>query len=62
VRAEPALNLCFRRADAMNVMRPISILRRPGALTIATLAVFDLAYRLLLRGSVRRKLGMRQQP
>jgi hypothetical protein len=43
-------------------MRSISILRRPGALTIATLAVFDLAYRLLLRGSVRRMLGMRQQP
>jgi len=28
---------------------------------IAALAVFDVAYRLLLRGSVRRKLGMRPQ-
>lgn len=46
----------------MHVMRPIPILRRPGALAIATLAVFDLAYRLLLRGSVRRMLGMRPQP
>jgi hypothetical protein len=61
-RAQPALNLRCRRADAMHVMRPISTMRRPGALTIATLAVFDLAYRVLLRGSVRRRLGMRQRP
>ncbi|HLM85218.1 MAG TPA: hypothetical protein VK272_03415 [Solirubrobacteraceae bacterium] len=38
---------------------PSSLLRRPGALTIAILAIVDLAYRLLLREPVRRMLGMR---
>jgi hypothetical protein len=45
----------------MPVTRPVSSLRRPGAIAIATLAAFDLAYRLLLRGSVRRMLGMPSQ-
>jgi hypothetical protein len=36
-------------------------LRRPGALIIATVAVFDVAYHLLLRASVRRMLGMRSE-
>jgi hypothetical protein len=34
-------------------------MRRPGALMIAVLAASDLAYRLLLRESLRRSLGMR---
>jgi len=50
------------RADESPVIRPLWILRRPGAVTIATLAAFDLAYRLLLRESLRRKLGMPPQP
>jgi hypothetical protein len=36
-------------------------LRLPGALIIATLAAFDVAYRLLLREPVRRMLGMRHE-
>jgi hypothetical protein len=36
-------------------------LRRPGALIIATLAAFDVAYHLLLREPVRRMLGMRRE-
>jgi hypothetical protein len=43
------------------VVRPSYLLRRPGAITIAVLAVVDVAYRLLLRGSVRRMLGMPPQ-
>jgi hypothetical protein len=46
----------------MHVLRPSFLLRRPGALAIAIVAVVDLAYRLLLRGPVRRMLGMRSQP
>jgi hypothetical protein len=34
--------------------------RRPGALLIALLAVGDVVYRLLLRGPLRRSLGIRQ--
>jgi hypothetical protein len=49
-------------ADVMHVIRPSFLLRRPGALTIAAVAVVDVAYRLLLRASVRRMLGMRSQP
>jgi hypothetical protein len=40
------------------VVRPSSLLRRPGALIITTLAATDLAYRLLLREPVRRVLGV----
>ncbi|HYM66959.1 MAG TPA: hypothetical protein VEW68_06690 [Patescibacteria group bacterium] len=43
----------------MSLLRPISVLRRPGLL-ITALAATDIAYRLLLRESVRRSLGMRQ--
>jgi hypothetical protein len=32
--------------------------RRPGALIVTVLAATDVAYRLLLRESVRRALGM----
>ncbi len=35
-----------------------SVLRRPGVLIIAVLAASDLAYRLLLRGPVRRVFGV----
>ncbi|HTA12955.1 MAG TPA: hypothetical protein VK765_05990 [Solirubrobacteraceae bacterium] len=40
--------------------RPRSLIRHPGALTIAltTLAATDLAYRLLLREPLRRALGV----
>jgi hypothetical protein len=34
------------------------ILRHPAALIITTLAASDVAYRLLVRASVRRALGM----
>jgi hypothetical protein len=34
------------------------MMRRTGALAIVALAASDLLYRLLLRGSVRRALGM----
>jgi hypothetical protein len=61
-RALKSLTASRERADETPVIRPISILRRPGAVMIATLAAFDLAYRLLLRESVRRKLGMPPQP
>ena len=47
-----------RAADAIGVLHPRSLLRHPGALIITTLAATDLAYRLLLRGAVRRALGM----
>jgi hypothetical protein len=40
------------------VVRPSSLLRRPGALIITTLAATDLAYRLLLREPVRRVFGV----
>jgi hypothetical protein len=40
------------------VIHPRSLLRHPGALIITTLAASDLAYRLLLRDSVRRALGI----
>jgi hypothetical protein len=40
------------------VVRPSSLLRRPGALVITTLVATDLAYRLLLREPVRRVLGL----
>jgi hypothetical protein len=35
-----------------------SLLRRPGVLIITMLAACDVAYRLLLRGPVRRVLGV----
>jgi hypothetical protein len=40
------------------MIRPRSLLRHPGALVITTLAASDLAYRLLLRDSLRRALGI----
>jgi len=42
------------------MIRPSSIVRHPSALTIVLtmLAASDLAYRLLLRGPVRRALGI----
>ena len=47
-------------ADGFYVLRPGSLLSRPSALIITTLAATDLAYRLLLREPVRRVLGLRQ--
>jgi len=38
-----------------------TMLRRTGALAIAALAASDLLYRLLLRESLRRALGMQDQ-
>jgi hypothetical protein len=47
-------------SDAISVISLRSMMRHPSALTIALAAVAagDLAYRLLLRGPVRRALGM----
>jgi hypothetical protein len=42
------------------VRRPLSILRRPGAVIITALAATDVAYRLLLREPLRRALGLRR--
>jgi hypothetical protein len=36
-------------------------LRRPGAVIVAALAIFDVAYHLLLREPVRRMLGIRHE-
>lgn len=46
-------------ADEIHVVRPSFLLRGPGALIITTLAIGDVAYRLLLREPVRRMLGIR---
>lgn len=48
-------------ADAVDVLllRSNALLRRPVPVVIAVLAATDVAYRLLLRESVRRALGMR---
>jgi hypothetical protein len=51
-------SVCGRAADAISVIRPSSLLRHPGALIITTVAASDLAYRLLLRDSLRRALGI----
>jgi len=40
------------------VLHPRSLLRHPGALIITMLAATDLVYRLLLRESVRRAVGI----
>jgi hypothetical protein len=45
-------------ADAISVIHPRSLLRHPGALIVTVLAASDLAYRLLLRDSLRRALGI----
>lgn len=45
-------------ADAINMRHPRSLLRHPGALIITMLAATDLVYRLLLRESLRRALGV----
>jgi hypothetical protein len=50
-----------RSADAFSAMPPKHRLHRPGALIIATLAAFDVAYHLLLREPVRRMLGIRRE-
>jgi hypothetical protein len=42
----------------LGVLHPRNILRHPAALVIGAVAATDLAYRLLLRASVRRALGM----
>jgi hypothetical protein len=53
-----ALKFTSRRCRCDHVLRPRSLLRHPGALIITTLAASDLAYRLLLRESLRRALGV----
>jgi len=58
----PALKCGAPACRCVHVIRPSFLLRRPGAMTIAVVAVVDVAYRLLLRASVRRMLGMRPQP
>ncbi|HTA34657.1 MAG TPA: hypothetical protein VK721_14650 [Solirubrobacteraceae bacterium] len=40
------------------MIHPRSLLRHPGALIVTMLAASDLAYRLLLRDSLRRALGI----
>jgi hypothetical protein len=55
------LNPTRWNADAMHMQRLHIPLRRPGALIITVLAATDVAYRLLLRESVRRALGMHQR-
>lgn len=45
-------------ADDVNMQRHGFPLRRPGALIITVLAATDVAYRLLLRETVRRALGI----
>jgi hypothetical protein len=45
-------------ADAICMERPSFLIRRTGALAIVALAASDVVYRLLLRESVRRALGM----
>jgi hypothetical protein len=47
-------------ADAILMERPSFLMRRTSALAIVVLAATDVVYRLLLRESVRRALGMRQ--
>lgn len=48
-------------ADVLAMERSQHRLRRPGAVIIATLAIFDVAYHLLLREPVRRMLGIRHE-
>jgi len=49
-------------ADAVDMERSSgTMLRRTGALAIAALAASDLLYRLLLRESLRRALGMHDE-
>jgi len=55
------LNPTRWNADVMSMQRLNFPLRRPGALIITVLAATDVAYRLLLRESVRRALGMHQR-
>ncbi len=45
-------------ADNEAMQRLAFPLRRPGALIITVLAATDVAYRLLLRESLRRAIGM----
>jgi len=47
-----------RDADAIGMHRPRFLFGRSGALVITAVAATDLIYRLLLRESVRRALGM----
>jgi hypothetical protein len=59
VRAVRNLKQLPHAADALGMERSSStMLRRTGALAIAALAASDVLYRLLLRESVRRALGM----
>jgi hypothetical protein len=55
------LNPTRWNADVMSMQRLHFPLRRPGALIITVLAATDVAYRLLLRESVRRALGIDQR-
>jgi hypothetical protein len=43
------------------MLHPRLLLRHPSALIVAMLAASDLAYRLLLRESLRRALGVERQ-
>jgi hypothetical protein len=63
-RVHSFLKRRVRISDAFNVQSPRSIIRHPGVLTIALtmLAASDMVYRLLLRGPVRRALGMVHEP
>ena len=45
-------------ADEDTCSACLTLLRRPGALIITVIAASDVAYRLLLRASIRRGLGM----
>jgi hypothetical protein len=61
VRPVVQLNPKRWNADVMYMQRLHIHLRRQGALIITVLAATDVAYRLLLRESVRRAIGMPQR-
>jgi hypothetical protein len=62
LRGNPCLKKRTRAADAVDMERSSgTMLRRTGALAIAALAASDLLYRLLLRESLRRALGMQDE-
>ena len=62
LRGNPYLKKRTRAADAVDMEHSSgTMLRRTGALAIAALAASDLLYRLLLRESLRRALGMQDQ-
>jgi len=62
LRGNPYLKKVTCAADAVDMERSSgTMLRRTGALAIAALAASDLLYRLLLRESLRRALGMHDE-